>query len=152
MGWVVAGMWRGTVLAMAGAIWCVPALAEPNCQKSEFEAVVEESATVLRDLNAKNKPAFQEKLKQLKEKRGWTHEQFMTEAAPLVRDEKIEEFDIQTDDLVTAMSTMGQEGAASANPDCALLLELRARLKVLVDTQNAKWAYMFEKLETELWK
>jgi hypothetical protein len=25
-------------------------------------------------------------------------------------------------------------------------------LKVLVDTQNAKWSYMFQKLDTELWK
>ncbi len=145
-------MRRGLALAVAGALCCAPAAAETTCQKSEFESVVEESATILRDLNAKNKPSFQEKLKQLKEKRGWTHEQFMTEAAPLVRDEKIEAFDQQTDDLVTAMSTMGQEGAAAKTPDCALLLELRARLKVLVDTQNAKWAYMFEKLETELWK
>ena len=37
-------------------------------------------------------------------------------------------------------------------PDCALLLELRARMKALVDTQTAKWAYMFEKIETEMWK
>jgi hypothetical protein len=145
-------MWRGLALAVAGVLCCAPVAAQTTCQKSEFEAVVEESATVLRDLNAKNKPTFQEKLKQLKDKRGWTHEQFMTEAAPLVRDEKIEEFDQQTDELVTAMSTMGQEGAAAQTPDCALLLELRARLKALVDTQNAKWAYMFEKLETELWK
>jgi hypothetical protein len=47
---------------------------------------------------------------------------------------------------------MGQEGAAAATPDCAILLELRARMKVLVDTQTSKWAYMFEKIETELWK
>lgn len=123
-----------------------------SCQKSDFESVVEDSAAALRDLNTKNKPAYQEKLKQLKVKRGWTHEQFITEAAPLVRDDKIAEYDQQTDDVLSAMSTMGQEGAAAKTPDCAVLLELRAHLKVLVETQNAKWAYMFEKLETELWK
>jgi hypothetical protein len=47
---------------------------------------------------------------------------------------------------------MGQEGAASTTPDCAVLLELRARMKVLVDTQAAKWSYMFEKLNAELAK
>ena len=47
---------------------------------------------------------------------------------------------------------MGQEGATAATPDCAVLLELRACMKVLVDTQSAKWSYMFEKIETELWK
>jgi hypothetical protein len=35
-------------------------------------------------------------------------------------------------------------------PDCAVLLELRARMKVLVETQTAKWAYMFQKIDAEL--
>ncbi len=47
---------------------------------------------------------------------------------------------------------MGQAGADAKTPDCALLLELRARMKVLVDTQNAKWTYMFKKLDTALWE
>ena len=91
-------------------------------------------------------------MRNLKDKRGWSHEQFLTEAAPLVRDDKIAVFDQSTEELLSAISTMGQEGAAAQTPDCALLLELRARMKVLVDTQTAKWSYMFEKIETELWK
>jgi len=163
MGRVVRGPGREWLLGCAGALAlsfpgmtlaedAAKAAVPGSCQKTDFEAVVEDSAQALRDLNTKNKPAFQEKLKQLKDKRGWSHEQFITEAAPFVRDDKIGEYDQQTDDLLTAMSTMGQEGAAAPSPDCALLLELRARLKVLVDTQNAKWSYMFEKIETELWK
>jgi hypothetical protein len=120
------------------------------CSKSDFEAVVEEAAGALRDLNSKNKPAFQEKLRALKDKRGWTHDQFMKEAAPFVRDDKTVVFDQSTDELLSAISTMGQEGASAANPDCALLLELRARMKTLVDTQTSKWTYMFEKIEAEL--
>ncbi len=114
--------------------------------------MVEEAAGSLRDLNAKNRPAFQERLRTLKDKRGWSHDQFMKEAAPYVRDEKIEVFDKSTDELLSAISTMGQEGAARGTPDCALLLELRARMKALVDTQTAKWNYMFGKLETALSK
>ncbi len=118
----------------------------------DFEAVVDQAAGVLRDLNAKNKPAFQEKLRTLKDKRGWSHEEFMKQGAPFVRDDKIAVFDQSTEELVLAISSMGQEGAAAKNPDCALLLELRARMTLLVDTQTSKWAYMFEKIETELWK
>ena len=44
----------------------------------------------------------------------------------------------------------GQSQSASAKPDCALLLELRAAMKALVDTQRTKWAYMFDKLDKEL--
>lgn len=120
------------------------------CAKSDFEAVVEEAAGALRDLNQKNKPTFQEKLRALKEKRGWSHDQFMKEAAPFVRDEKIEVFDKSTDTLLSAISALGQEGASAASPDCALLLQLRARMKSLVETQAEKWAYMFDKIGAEL--
>ncbi|NOT69839.1 MAG: hypothetical protein HOP09_00760 [Hyphomicrobium sp.] len=123
-----------------------------QCAKADFEAVVEQAAGSLRDLNTKNKPLFQEKLRTLKDKRKWTHEQFISEAAPFVKDEKIEAFDTSTEELLSAIASMGQEGAAAKTPDCALLLELRARMKVLVDTQTKRWAYMFEKIETELWK
>jgi hypothetical protein len=135
----------------ASAVKAPPAV-DTTCTKGDFEGVVEQAAGSLRDLNAKNKPSFQEKLRSLKTKRGWTSDQFMTEAAPFVRDDKIAEFDNATEDLLSAISSMGQEGAAAATPDCAILLELRARMKVLVDTQTSKWAYMFDKIETELWK
>ncbi len=139
------------VAAMAVACGTVSAT-ETTCAKVDFEAVVEEAAGALRDLNAKNKPSFQEKLRNLKDKRGWTHDQFMKEGAPFVRDDKIAVFDQSTDELLTAISTMGQQGAAAKTPDCALLLELRARMTVLVETQSSKWVYMFEKIEKELWK
>ncbi|HMN38085.1 MAG TPA: hypothetical protein PKD49_10330 [Hyphomicrobium sp.] len=125
---------------------------EKPCGKADFEAVVEEAAGTLRDMNNKNKPAMQEKLRQLKDKRGWTHDQFMREAAPFVRDEKIAEFDRHTEELLDAIASMGQEGASAKKPDCALMLELRARMTVLVATQTAKWGYMFNKIDTELKK
>ncbi len=125
---------------------------DPACAKADFEAVVDEAAAALRDLNGKNKPLFQEKLRSLKSKRGWTHDQFLLEAAPFVRDEKIEAYDQSTDELLSAISTMGQEGAAANTQDCALLLELRARMRLLVETQTKKWSYMFGKIDTELLK
>lgn len=127
-----------------------PAAADSECAKSEFEAVVDEAAAALRDLNLKNKPAFQEKLRQLKDKRGWSHEQFLQEAAPYVRDDKIAVFDRQSERLLSDIASLGEEGAEAKTPDCALLLELRARMRVLVQTQTEKWTYMFDKLDTAL--
>jgi hypothetical protein len=127
-----------------------PVASASECSKSEFEAVVDEAAAGLRDLNLKNKPAFQEKLRQLKDKRGWSHDQFMKEAAPFVRDEKIAVFDRRSERLLIDISSLGQEGAEAKTPDCALLLELRARMKVLVQTQTEKWNYMFGKLDAAL--
>ena len=37
-------------------------------------------------------------------------------------------------------------------PDCTLLAELRAVMQSLLETQKAKWAYMFERIEAELRK
>ncbi len=143
-------------LALAVAAVVVPwtnTLAQgAACSKADFEAVVDEAAGSLRELNAKNKPAFQEQLRTLKDKRGWSHDQFIKEAAPFVRDDKIAVFDQSTEELLSAIASMGQEGAAAASPDCALLLELRARMKVLVETQTSKWSYMFEKIGGELAK
>jgi hypothetical protein len=122
------------------------------CTKAEFEVVVDDAAAALRDLNMKNKPDFQEKLRQLKDKRGWSHDQFLTEAAPFVRDDKIAVFDQQSERLLLDISSQGQEGADAKTPDCALLQDLQGRMKVLVETQTAKWAYMFQKLDAALAK
>lgn len=154
MGWAHAyrGL-RHAVVVAALLVLCAPAFAQDEaCGKADFEAVVEEAATGLRDLNTENKPKFQDRLRQLKTKRGWKHDQFMREAAPFVMDDKITEYDQSIEELLGAIATMGQEGAAAKQPDCALLLELRARMRVLVETQTAKWSYMFGKIDAELAK
>jgi hypothetical protein len=120
------------------------------CGKADFEAVVDDAAGALRDLNLQNKPAFQEKLRQLKDKRGWSHDAFLKEAAPFVRDDKIAVYDQESERLLADISTLGQEGAEAPTPDCTLLGGLKTRMQTLVDTQTAKWTYMFQKLDTAL--
>ncbi len=121
-----------------------------GCARGDFEAVVDDAAAALRDLNSQNKPRFQELLRKLKDKRGWSHDQFLVEGAPFVRDEEITIFDQKSQDLLVEISTLGQEGSEAPTPDCGLLTALRARMKVLVDTQTEKWTYMFTKLDKAL--
>ncbi|HRY05943.1 MAG TPA: hypothetical protein P5114_02380 [Hyphomicrobiaceae bacterium] len=123
-----------------------------TCTRAEFEAVVDEAAAALRDLNLKNRPTFQEKLRGLKVKRGWSHDQFLKEALPYVKDEQIDIYDQSAGELLNQISRMGQEGAEANKPDCALLEDLHARMKKLVEIQTDKWAYMFGKLAAELEK
>ncbi|MES1180108.1 MAG: hypothetical protein ABUL43_02820 [Hyphomicrobium sp.] len=122
------------------------------CAKEDFESVVETAAGSLRDLNNQNRPVFQEKLRALKEKRNWSHDEFIDKAKPFVKDDKTATYDQTTDELLSAIASMVQEGAASAAPNCALMPELRVRMKALVDAQTAKWSYMFQKLDAELAK
>lgn len=138
------------------ALWVAAparAIAQPApCSKSDFEAVVDEAAAALRDLNQKHKPDFQERLKSLKDKRGWGHDEFMKQAAPFVKDDAIAGYEAQSFALLEQISTLGQDGAAAKTPDCGLLVELQARMKRLVDIQGQKWTYMFGKLDAELAK
>jgi hypothetical protein len=130
-----------------------PAAASPaTCTKTEFESAVDHAAESLRDLNNKNRPEFQSKLRKLKEKRGWNDNQFLKEAAPFVKDDQITVFDDKSNELLASISSMGQEGANAKEPDCAVLTELRNLMTVLIETQGSKWGYMFKKLDDEIAK
>lgn len=122
------------------------------CTRDDFEAVVDEAADGLRQLNQKNRPEFQERLRKLREKRGWNQDRFIVEAAPFVRDEKIEDYDARSDDALRQVTAMGQEGAQAKKPDCRMLAELRGYMRALVDIQTEKWRYMFDKIDAELGK
>lgn len=137
------------VLAWAAAELCQPASAQ-TCSRRDFEQVVDEAAAAIRDLNSKNRPAFQDKLRALKEKRGWSTEQFLAEGSSFVQDDRIGQFDQSSSDLLMRINNIGAEGSASAVPDCALLGEVNSAMKDLVAAQRAKWTYMFGKIEAAL--
>src|SRR5688572_17797326 len=138
------GFW----LASAG-----PAAAQGGaCTRMQFEAAVSDAAGALRDLNAQNRPPFQEKLRALKDKRGWNHDQFLKEATPLVQDAKIAEYDKESSDFLEKIQSMGAEGAAAKEPDCTQLTQLRSHMQSLVASQKTKWQYMLERVERELAK
>jgi hypothetical protein len=140
--------------ALVGAAACIrAALAQaPPCSKTDFEAVVDEAGAALRTLAQQNTPQFQARLRQLKQKRGWSDEQFLKEAEPLVRDDRIAVFDQKSEDLLARITGAGQSASPGGTPDCALLGGLRDSMGLLIDTQKAKWAYMFERIDAELRK
>lgn len=145
-GWIRYIAWAGLILCgLAGS-------AAADCTRADFEGVVDTAAASLRDLNAANKPKFQDKLRQLRDKRGWNQDQFVTEATPLVVDERIASFDQQSAALLERIAVGGEAGAASATPDCAMLDTLKGAMKVLVETQTAKWQYMMGRVDAELAK
>ena len=123
-----------------------------GCTRMQFEAAVSDAAGALRDLNAQNRPPFQTRLRALKDKRGWTHDQFMREAAPLVQDAKIAQFDKESSEYLEKIQTMGAEGASAKEPDCARLTDVKTHMQALVASQQAKWKYMLDRIDQELAK
>jgi hypothetical protein len=123
---------------------------DPGCTREAFEQAVGQSAAALRDLTGVNRPVFQIRLRELKDKRGWDHSQFLREAAPIVQDERTDAYDKQSATLLDEIERMGAEGSAAETPDCAALARLKGRMQALVDAQRGKWAYLIDKVEREL--
>jgi hypothetical protein len=147
------GAWMVTGLLLTVPAGLSPALAQTStCSKADFEGVVDEAAAGLRDLTRQNTPQFQGRLRQLRDKRGWSNDQFLKEAEPYVRDDTITAFDRKSEDFLARITGGGQSQAAATKLDCGLLADLHAAMQALVETQKAKWAYMFQKLEKELAK
>lgn len=119
------------------------------CTRDDFATVVEQAGDTLRTLNAENTPNFQTKLRTLKERRKWNHDQFMKEAAPFVQDDQIRGFDEQTATLLNKIQGLG-EGGGGREPDCALLEILRQHMQALIETTQSKWAYMNGKIDKAL--
>lgn len=124
-----------------------------SCERSDFEATVDGAAETLRDLTGRNTPLFQAKLRELKAKRGWSHEEFLREAERFVRDEKIAAFDAKSVTLLAELDAAGNaEISSKGKPDCNVLHRLRTVMATLVETQEEKWAYMFTQVEAALAK
>jgi hypothetical protein len=120
-----------------------------SCTRDDFATVVEQASDTLRALNADNTPTFQTKLRQLKERRKWTHDQFLKQAAPFVQDDKILGLDEQTATLLNKIQGLG-EGGTGREPDCALLAVLKTHMQDLVTTTQTKWSYMNGKIDLAL--
>lgn len=131
-----------SIAVVAGMPW--PARAD-TCQRADFEAVVDEASNTLLSQSKTNTPTFQAKLRSLKEKRGWSNDQLIKEGASFVRDDKIAAYDEQSEQLLVKINTQGGDSS-----DCKVLADLKAAMATLVDAQNAKWKYMFGKIDAEL--
>jgi hypothetical protein len=124
-----------------------------QCAKADFEAVVNDAGAALRDLTQQNLPVLQGKLRQLKEKRSWSNDEFPKQVESLVSDETVAGYNKKSEELVARITGGGgQGGATTASPDCTLLTSLQSDLKLLVDTQKAKWTHLLTKVERELGK
>src|SRR5262245_26421545 len=105
--WPMTGL--AALLLLAPCEVANKALAQAaQCSKGDFEAVVDEAAASLRDLTKQNTPQFQVKLRQLKDKRAWSNDQFMKEAEPFVRDDKIAGFDQKSEEFLARITSGGQ--------------------------------------------
>ena len=146
----IIGLRRGVhCIVLSASLLATGSAHTAACTRDDFANVVEQAGDTLRTLNAENTPNFQTKLRTLKERRKWNHDQFMKDAAPFVQDDQIRGFDEQTATLLNKIQGLG-EGGGGREPDCALLEILRQHMQALVETTQSKWAYMNGKIDKAL--
>ena len=116
-----------------------------TCTADDFAAAVDKSGAALRAFNAEALPKLQDKLKQLKDKRGWDEEK----ALGNVRDDRTTKLDAEAEDLILKIDTLGRP-PEKGPPDCSKLAELEAAGLELLAAMKAKSTYTLSKLDAEL--
>ena len=121
-----------------------------SCTPEEFAEVVDSAGTTLRAMIADRAPRFQAMLRVLKTRRGWDEQTFIREGRTYVEDDQIIAYDEMTAQLLAKINSLGSEDTSGGEPDCELLAELDGHLDQLVRTVDAKWQYMFARVERAL--
>jgi hypothetical protein len=135
--------------ALPGALPVAPARAQPQCTAADFAKAVDEAGANLRAVNAANAPKLQAKIKQLKERKGWSDADYEEKAYDYLADKRLSELDAQANELLVNIDGLGRVPEGSP-PDCSKLPELKAAASELLAVMRTKSSYMLAKLDTEL--
>jgi hypothetical protein len=123
--------------------------AHANCRPEDFAVAVDKSGAALRAFNAEALPKLQDKLKQLKEKKGWDDADYEDKASAAVKDERTAKLDAEAEDLIIKIDQLGRPGE-SGPIDCTKLTELDAAGLELLAVMRAKSSYTLAKLDAAL--
>jgi hypothetical protein len=140
--------WLGLLVALLGPN-AANAAGAASCTADDFAAAVDRSGVALRAFNAGAMPKLRDKLKELKDKKGWGDLDYEERGLGEVRDAHSAELDADAEDLITKIDTLGRP-APNRPPDCAKLAELDAAGLELLAVMKAKSDYTLAKLDKEI--
>ncbi len=123
--------------------------AHADCKPEDFAAAVDKSGAQLRAFNAEALPKLQDKLKQLKDKKGWSDADYEDKAMASVRDERTAKLDADAEDLIIKIDQLGRP-PEKGPIDCAKLTELEAAGLELLAVMKAKSTYTLSKLDAAI--
>src|SRR5262245_58098192 len=142
-------MWHVMILGVALSLGVFSTAEAAQCSKDDFGKAVDQAGAALRKLNADNAPRLRAKMRELKERKGWSDTDFEEKALAAVQDERIEAYNAQANDLLAKLDTLGSIEPAS-DADCSKISELSAAGLELQATIKAKAAYTLSKLDQML--
>lgn len=123
--------------------------AHADCKPEDFAAAVDRSGAQLRTFNAEALPKLQDKLKQLKEKKGWADSDYEEKSLAAVRDDHTAKLDAEAEDLIIKIDQLGRP-SESGPLDCTKLTELEAAGHELLAVMKAKSSYTLGKLDAAI--
>jgi hypothetical protein len=120
-----------------------------TCTAEDFAAAVDRSGASLRDFNGKAMPKVQDKLKLLKDRKGWSDADFIENSMHALRDDRSAQLDAEAEGLLVKIDELGRppEGAPI---DCGKLAEIDLTTAKLLQVMKAKSDYTLAKLDAEL--
>jgi hypothetical protein len=142
-------MWHVMFLTMVVSLGAFSGGAAAMCSKEDFGKAVDQAGAALRKLNADNAPRLRAKMRELKDRKGWSDADFEEKAVAAVQDERIETYNAQANDLLAKLDALGSIDPAN-DADCSKLQELGAAGLELQATIKAKAAYTLSKLDQML--
>jgi hypothetical protein len=117
-----------------------------QCEPAAFREAVAQASATITVLHEKNGPVFQEHLQKLRVLNNWREADYVTKAAPFVKDETIATLDAANQALLAKVQSLDAAGAATDSGRCAMLGELKAAMEKVVANTSAKWEHMLDKV------
>jgi hypothetical protein len=136
----------GWLVLVAGA---GPGAHALSCTERQVAEAVDKSGAALRSINAEQMPKLQARMRQLKEKRGWSDAEYQEKAYAALQDKKVTAFDEQSNDLLARIDGLGAI-VPKTEADCEKVAELTASSLELQATMRAKTAYMTQRIDALL--
>src|SRR5262245_8729800 len=133
-------MWHVMFLTMLVSLGGMSGAAAGLGGQEDFGRAVDQAGAALRKLNADNAPRLRAKMRELKDRKGWSDADFEEKAMAAVQDERIEAYNAQANDLLAKLDALGSiEPATEA--DCNKIQDLGAAGLALQGTIKARAAY-----------
>lgn len=138
-----------TSLAAIAALVLLHGAAQADCKAEDFAAAVDKSGAALRAFNAEALPKLQQKLQQLKSKKGWDNADYEEKALASLRDDRTMKLDADAEDLIIKIDQLGRP-PEKGPVDCSKLTELEAAGLELLAVMKAKSSYTLAKLDAAI--
>lgn len=128
----------------------LPVHAQPaDCTAEDFASAVDRSGDALRAINTDALPKIRDKLRQLKELRGWDDANYEQRGLDAIADAHSRKLDLQAEELILKIDVLGRP-PEDAPLDCSRLTQLDAASLELLAVMKAKSKYTLDKLDAAI--